>query len=294
MKKKSYILGIIVVILWSTAASAFKISLRYIDHIQLLFYSIVFSSIFFFSLILIRKNFGELKIKKNLNSIFLGFLNPFLYYLILFKSYSILKGQEALCLNYTWPIWIVIFSAIFMKNKIYLENIFAIFLSYTGVFIIFTNLKLRNFNINNYYGSFLALSSAIIWGIYWVLNVKDKREDNVKLFFNFLFSILYFFIFIFIKGFNLKLKSIFYLIGPLYVSLFEMGLTFVLWIKALRISENSTRIANLIFLSPFFSLFLLSIFANEKILITTIIGLFFIISGILINEFFLTKRKNRI
>ena len=33
-----------------------------------------------------------------------GFLNPFLYYIILFKAYSLLPAQEALSLNYTWPL----------------------------------------------------------------------------------------------------------------------------------------------------------------------------------------------
>lgn len=293
MKKKSYILGITVVILWSTAASAFKISLKYLNFLQLLFYSILFSDIFFFTLILLKKEFKEMNIRKNINSIFLGFLNPFLYYLILFKSYSMLKGQVALCLNYTWPIWIVIFSAIILKSKINLVNVFAILMSYFGVFIIFTNLDFKNFNIYNSFGSILAMSTAIIWGIYWILNVKDKRKDEIKLFYNFFFSIIYFFIFLIFFKIDIRIKLL-YVIGPLYISLFEMGLTFFLWIKALKYSENTSRIANLIFLSPFLSLFLLSIFAGEKILTTTILGLIFIISGILINEFFLTKRKFRL
>lgn len=290
MKKKSYILGITVVILWSTAASAFKISLRHLNFLQLLFYSILLSDIFFFVLILIKKELKELNVRKNINSIFLGFLNPFLYYLILFKSYSILKGQEALCLNYTWPIWIVIFSSIFMRTKIFWINIFAIFLSYFGVFIIFTNLDIRNFNIQNSYGAFLALSTAVIWGIYWILNVKDKRKDEIKLFFNFFFSIFYFFIFLIFFKIDIRVKLL-YILGPLYISLFEMGLTFFLWIKALKSADNTSRIANLIFLSPFFSLFILSLMTGEKILKTTILGLSLIISGILTNEFYLTKNK---
>lgn len=290
MKKKTYILGITVVILWSTAASAFKISLRHLNYLQLLFYSILFSDIFFFFLITLTKETKEMNIKKNFNSIFLGFLNPFIYYLILFKSYSILKGQEALCLNYTWPIWIVIFSSLFLKTKISFINVFAILLSYFGVFIIFTNFNFSYFNIKNSYGALLALSTAIIWGIYWVLNVKDKRKDEIKLFYNFFFSIIYFILFSLLTKINLKVKPV-YLLGPIYISLFEMGFTFFIWLKALKSSEDKSRIANLIFLSPFISLFILVITTGESILKTTILGLFFIILGILINEFFLTKNK---
>ena len=38
----------------------------------------------------------------------LGFLNPFLYYVVLFKAYDLLPAQEAQPLNYTWAITLAI------------------------------------------------------------------------------------------------------------------------------------------------------------------------------------------
>ena len=38
-QRQAYIYAIIAVLLWSTVASAFKVSLRYVDFLQLLFYS---------------------------------------------------------------------------------------------------------------------------------------------------------------------------------------------------------------------------------------------------------------
>ena len=43
-QRKAYLYGLGTVLLWSTVASAFKLSLRHFDHIQLLFYSSLFSA----------------------------------------------------------------------------------------------------------------------------------------------------------------------------------------------------------------------------------------------------------
>ncbi|NJK98814.1 MAG: EamA family transporter, partial [Bacteroidales bacterium] len=48
----------------------------------------------------------------------LGFLNPLLYYLVLFKAYSLLPAQIAQPLNYTWPLILVILSIIFLSKNI--------------------------------------------------------------------------------------------------------------------------------------------------------------------------------
>ncbi|MCV5919613.1 DMT family transporter, partial [Escherichia coli] len=63
-----------------------------------------------------------------------------------------------------------------------------------------------------------------------------------------------------------------------YVGLFEMGVTFVLWLSALKLTQNTARISNLIFASPFISLMLLATIIGEKIHPSTLIGLVLIIS----------------
>ncbi len=44
-QKKAYIYGLATVLLWSTVASAFKLSLRYLDPVQLLLYSSIVSTL---------------------------------------------------------------------------------------------------------------------------------------------------------------------------------------------------------------------------------------------------------
>ncbi|MHC4621419.1 MAG: EamA family transporter, partial [Planctomycetota bacterium] len=105
-QRKAHFFALLTVLLWSTIASAFKLSLRCLDVVSLLFYaSIVSTGVLFCSLLLGRKlgSLGTLKKQDYVRSAFLGLLNPFLYYLVLFKAYSLLHAQEALTLNFIWP-----------------------------------------------------------------------------------------------------------------------------------------------------------------------------------------------
>ena len=93
------------VLLWSTVASAFKLSLRYMSPIQLPFYASMTSLIAFG--LLYSREFSPRK--ENLRSAYFGFLIV-LYYLFFFSAYDHLSAQEAQALNYTWPLMLVILS----------------------------------------------------------------------------------------------------------------------------------------------------------------------------------------
>ncbi len=73
-----------------------------------------------------------------------------------------------------------------------------------------------------------------------------------------------------------------------YVGLFEMGITFVLWLSALKLTQNTARISNLIFASPFISLMLLAYVIGEEIHPSTLVGLVLIVIGLVVQQI---KRK---
>jgi drug/metabolite transporter (DMT)-like permease len=68
------------------------------------------------------------------------------------------------------------------------------------------------------------------------------------------------------------------------VGIFEMGITFVLWLSALKLSESTAKVGNLIFMSPFLSLVFIHFLVGEDILASTFIGLVLIISGLLMQQ----------
>jgi drug/metabolite transporter (DMT)-like permease len=63
-----------------------------------------------------------------------------------------------------------------------------------------------------------------------------------------------------------------------------MGVTFVLWSMALKLSENTAKVSNLIFMAPFLSLVFIHFLVGEEILPSTFIGLVLIVVGLLIQQ----------
>jgi len=104
-QKKAYLFASLAILFWSTSASAFKICLDRlgVSVLALLFGASVVSSVALFLNLLLSGKAGLLKSlsKEDITrSAFLGFLNPFLYYVVLFKAYSLLRAQEAQPLNF--------------------------------------------------------------------------------------------------------------------------------------------------------------------------------------------------
>ncbi len=286
-QKRAYLYASAAVLLWSTIASAFKISLRYIDILPLLFYASIVSSVFLFLYLLFLKKLKllkELSKKDYLHSALLGFLNPFLYYVILVNAYSILKAQEAVTLNFIWPIMLVLLSIPLLHQRIKLRSILAIIISFIGVFIIATKGDILGFRFTSTAGVLLAVSSAVIWALFWIYNVKDKRDEAVGLFLNFTFGSVFIFLSMLLFA-KVEIPNLNGILGAAYIGLCEMGITFLIWLKALKLSKTTAHVANLVYLAPFLSLVVISFAVGEKIFFSTIIGLIFIIGGIILQKF---------
>jgi drug/metabolite transporter (DMT)-like permease len=283
-QKRAYLYAILSVLLWSTAASAFKITLRYLTTIQLLFFSSLTAAMASFIILLFQgkiKLLSSFSVKDYLHSAILGMLNPFVYYVILFKAYTLLPAQEAQPLNFIWPIMIVILSIPLLKQKISIKSIGAIFISFIGVIVISTHGNLLNLKFENPYGVILALSSAVVWALFFIFNIRDKRDEIAKLFLSFSFGFL-FTLLLFLKAPLIpNWKG---LAGAVYIGLFEMGITFIFWLKALKLSRTTVQVNNLIYLTPFLSLIFINFVIRERIVFSTIIGLVLIVTGIVFQE----------
>ncbi|MEA1914711.1 MAG: DMT family transporter [Campylobacterota bacterium] len=285
--EKAYKFALLAVLLWSTVATAFKISLEHLNPMQLVLYSSVFSTIFLYLLLryLKKTDLIMLHFKSHFTqTLILGMLNPFLYYLILFKAYDLLPAQEAQAINYTWALMLAFLSVPILKHRLSSRDIIAGFICYFGVIIISTQGDVLALNFSSLEGVFYALLSTIIWALYWLYNTKNSDDPIVSLLCNFLISLPFIFIYyILTQDFNAP--SITGLLGAAYVGLFEMGIAFVFWLKAMQYTSNTASISNLIFISPFLSLVFIHYFVGEEILLSTIVGLILIISGLLIQRY---------
>jgi len=274
------------VLFWSTVATAFKLALREMNFIQLLLIASAVSMLLFGSALLIRgkgKLFRTQTRKDIIFSALLGLINPFLYYLILFKAYKLLPAQQAQPLNYTWAVMMALLSVLFLKQKLKKRSILALVISFTGVVVISTRGNPDFLQITSLGGVSLALGSSLFWALFWLLNLKDKRDPMVKMFTSFLFGTAY----ILITALILRIQLIPNLNGlalAAYVGLFEMGITFLVWFKALSLSKKPGLLGIYIYITPFLSLLLINFVLKEVIHPSAVVGLGLIVGGILLNR----------
>lgn len=292
-QKKSYLFAFLAIILWSTVATAFKISLRSFDFIQLLFYAIIVTIVVLSVVLIIQNRFLELftfSLKDYMKSALLGFLNPFLYYIILFKAYELLPAQLAQPLNYTWPVMLVLLSVPLLKQKLTIKSIVAMIISFGGVLVISMKGNYFSYADVSIPGVILAVGSSVIWALFWIFNLKDKREEAVKLLLNFFFGLIFILpVLLIFSEFEVHSSNAY--LSVCYVGFFEMGFTFLLWLKAMQFSESNDRISSFVFMSPFLSLIFIHYILGEDIFYTTVIGLILIILGIIVQKIRLFDKR---
>jgi len=265
------------VLLWSTVASAFKLSLRYMSPLQLLFYASL-TSLILFGLIYARKFSPR---RENLRSAYLGLINPLLYYTVLFSAYDRLPAQEAQALNYTWPLTLVLLSIPLLGKRPGARTVFGLFLGFFGAIVVATKGDVTELSFTDPLGVALGLGSALIWASYWLLNLRDERPLVEKMFWNFLFGFTYISIVVAATG-KFVVPPVEGLAGAVYIGLFEMGVTFLLWYRA--VEGDMAFASNLAYLVPFLSLFFISVVVGESIAPATVVGLAMIVTGIILGK----------
>ena len=285
-QQKAYVYAGIAIFFWSTVASAFKIGLQEIDFIQFLFFATWTS---FLILLLINISTGNLKRVrkpgvKNLGfAALMGALNPFVYYLVLFKAYEILPAQVAQPLNMVWPIVLVFLSVLMLGQRIRAISFLALFICFAGVYLISSQGDPWSFRFREPLGVALALGSSLMWSLYWIINVKKGGDKTFQLALNFFFAAIYITLLMIVldRFHNLSTLGI----GlAAYAGAFEMGITFLLWIKAMKLTVSIDRISNLVYIAPFLSLIFIHFLVGETIFVTSFTGLSFIVLGILLEK----------
>ncbi len=275
------------VAMWSTVATAFKVALQYMPPSQLVFYAAMFSLVLLAVVVSYYKRWSDLRHwsgKQWLYSCSLGMMNPCLYYLLLFQAYDRLPAQEAQAINYSWAIMLALLSVPFLKHKLSSRDMFAGVICYIGVLVIATRGQVFLLEFTDQVGVLLALLSTFVWSMSWILGAKDSRDPVLGLMMNFAFAVPALGLINLYQG-NVYLPVWQGIMAAGYVGVFEMGLAFVCWLQAMRLTSHASSIGNLIFLSPFISLILIYLILGEEIYISTVFGLLMILVGVFLQRY---------
>jgi drug/metabolite transporter (DMT)-like permease len=273
------------VLSWSTVATAFKIALALVDTYQLLFFATLTASVILLTLVSFK--FGVATLVSNFHrhwklTLLAGLLNPIVYYNLLFRAYDLLPAQIALSINYSWAIVLTLMAVVFLKQKIHRMDFVAAGVCYAGVVIIATGGNFTSLQVEDRVGVVLALLSTFVWAAYWILNVKDGREPMVGMCLNFLVALpvttigCYAF-----SDFKVPVDGV---LAASYVGVAEMAAGFLLWSTALKLSNNASRVSNMVFLSPFISLVFIHFILKEPVTAATLAGLMLIVAGLVCQQ----------
>ncbi|MDC0572230.1 DMT family transporter [Luminiphilus sp.] len=279
---RAFKLGLSAVMLWSTVATAFSISLRYLTPLQLVALASAVSWCFLSLRLLQPARWQALRataMRDRLFGLAMGWLNPALYYLVLFAAYDRLPAQEAMAINYSWGITLALIAAPLLGQKLSLYSLLTSGISYFGIVVIATRGEPEALNFAQPEGVALALLSTLIWSLYWVINARKEIDPEVQLFLNFTGALPLLSALVWYQGAAVPL-SLQGWAGGLYVGLFEMGLAFVLWMGAMQATRSTIRISSLIFLSPPLSLLFIWLIAGEALRPYTFVGLLLILLGL--------------
>ncbi|MEM7079532.1 MAG: DMT family transporter [Pseudomonadota bacterium] len=275
-------LGLAAVLLWSTVATGFKLGLNLMTVSQLLWLGTLISWAIFGIAAAWRKKW-QLPREEWPLCVLLGLINPCSYYLLLFAAYDRLPAFIAQPLNYTWAITLALLAVPILKQNITRALFAGICISYAGVVWLLVGARVES-NVDwDGFGVALALISTLLWAIYWLLNTRSRAEPVAMMFWSFSLAVPTLTVIV-LLGPGLPPLTDKHLLYGGWVGLLEMGVTFLLWQRAMKSTANVGRLGQLIFLAPFLSMLLIYFVLSEPITWTTIAALAVIVAGVLITQ----------
>lgn len=285
-QSKAVQFALLTVFLWSTVATAFKIALSHSPVVQVLIVATI-TSLLTLAFLFHRKNSVKSLLTAFKRKPFLylisGLINPILYYFVLFAAYERLPAQIAQPINYTWAIVLSLLAAPVLGQKLRKGDGLGLLFCYLGVVILVTQLDFSKRFEFDQIGIILAIVSTIFWAVYWLINAANKEDSLTSIYLSFLCALPWA-LAILVHQWSVFTFDMTGLLASIYIGLFEMSISFVLWLKAMHYAKNTAQISSLVYLSPFVSLVFINQFLGEQIYPSTVLALLVICFGLLLQK----------
>ena len=282
---RSYFFVLLASVLWGSVPATAKLLLSDLNGLQILFFSNLFAFLGLLVFVLSQKKTGIIKNYKArdyLNFGWMGFLGIFLYTLLLLTALRLLTAQEAFIINYLWPVMVVIFAIPILKEQVTLKKVLGTICSFLGVALIVTKGSFSVLQFGSMFGVLSAVAGAVIFGLFGVLGKKQNYDKLISMAFYYLVSTVCALVVVLMFSAIPALTTRQFL-GLVWFGTFTSGLAFVFWFLAMKHGDTA-KVANMILLTPFVSLIYIYFLVGEKILTSSVAGLFAIVVGILLQS----------
>ena len=246
---------------------------------SVIFYRFIFASILLAIFMLIKKDSFYLKFKEIILLALLGLLFG-ISAISLFNSFLYMDAGLASTVLFIYPIFVAIIMALFFKEKNSIITILSIIFAFLGVVLLYES---DGANVSNF-GIFLVIVSSLCYAIYIVIINQYLKISALKVtFYSMLFCTITILIHSFfdsslnimpLVNFNMWFYTIFLALVPTIISLLFL-------IKAIQI-VGSTSASILGALEPLTAVLIGVYVFNEKITFWLVIGIVFILFGVLL------------
>ncbi len=283
--KKNYTFALITILIWATMATMVKLLLADIPNLEALAISSVFAFLFLLLLNIKKGKIKEMKhytVKQYGVMGGLGFLGLFLYSALYYYGIGELSSQEACILNYLWPMMIVFFSCLILKERMTVLKAVAMLCSFLGI-VILTMGKTEITAGNTTLGMAACVLAAACYGLFSVLNKKADLDQNITMMVIWLtVAVCSFAVGPLLEDW-VPIRGMQWL-GIIWLGVVTDAVAYLLWALALKGAEDTAKIANLAYLTPFLSVVCSAIVLKEKIKLQALVALVLIIGGILLQS----------
>lgn len=246
---------------------------------SVIFYRFIFASILLAIFMLIKKDSFYLKFKEIILLALLGLLFG-ISAISLFNSFLYMDAGLASTVLFIYPIFVAIIMALFFKEKNSIITILSIIFAFLGVVLLYES---DGANVSNF-GIFLVIVSSLCYAIYIVIINQYLKLSALKVtFYSMLFCTITILIHSFFDSslnimplinFNMWFYTIFLALVPTIISLLFL-------IKAIQLI-GSTSASILGALEPLTAVLIGVYVFNEKITFWLVIGIVFILFGVLL------------
>ncbi len=285
-EKRQIVYAVLTVFLWATMAPAVKLMQDSVPTTEVLFLAGVFSVVFLLGRLIANgkvkeyRTFGAQNYKAVLG---LGFLGFFVYEFLYYFGIAQLTASTACILNYLWPIMLVLFSCLILKEPFTTRKVIAMVASFLGVVVL-------SAGGNDQYGAHPMLGivgcivAAVSYGLFSVLNKREDLDQDLCMPIYWGVTMVSGLIAGFVEGgWTMPDLKTWLILAWLGVMANAVG--YLIWAIALNDSKNSARIANFAFLVPVLSMLLSALILREQIHWNGIAALVLILGGILYQSY---------
>lgn len=291
-ENKSKILIIIAMTIWGTIG-IFRKYIPLPSGMIALARGVLGCAFLFLVMVLTKKKLEWKNIKENLVLLLLSGALMGVNWILLFEAYEYTSVATATLCYYMEPVFVMLVSPIFLKEKLSVKKAICIIVSLLGMVLVSGVTNMTEFQISELKGVFLGLGAAALYASVVIINKKLKPIEVYDKTITQLLSasIVILPYVLLVENFNdISLEPI-NIVMLILVGLIHTGIAYTLYFGSMS-NVKAQTVAIFSYIDPVVAIILSALILREKLGIPEIIGAVLILGSTLVCEVNFTKRKN--